>query len=491
MRRSMFFKLMVMFTAVILLCVLLLLAVFILSYRETQINNRMSALKSQAYDIAYLAGTPARLTFQFPLGLTDDPTRVLMEYKLRAVYEEYDAYCLVLDRGGRVTSYFSSVLEEHQELKSNFDPDSIVDTFARVLSGEEVIAQTRDETGPMFTVAVPWVENNAVYGAVYIRTAAQAVHSAYAGLWTKAGIAALAAFVAAAAIAFYYTRRLMKPLEEIAKSAALMEKGQPVPLVSDGGVRELNELSLSFNHMAKQIQDTEETRRAFIANLSHELRSPMTSIQGFIQGMLDGVVKPEDTKQTLSIVLQETKRLAQLVNGLFTLSRAEAPEQEWNKEVFDLCEVTRLVLITRLFQAEEKNLSVETRFEHENMYASAVKNQIEQVLINLLDNAIRFTPTGGEITLSIRERDKKTLAVTVRDNGIGVLPEDAGRIFERFYKGSQAHSPGEGAGLGLAISKTIMEKHGHTLRLLQDEPGAAFMFTLDRAEKPDVKPHAD
>ena len=491
MRKSMLFKLLAMFTAVILLCVLLMLSVFAIASREAQTQGRMQTLKSQAYDIAYLAGAPSAqgLDYLFDTGLA--AMRRLMERKLRAVYEEYGAYCLVVGRNGQVTSYFSSVLSEHRELARQFDPADIVSTLSRVLGGEEVVTQSRGEAGPMFTVAVPWVQDGAVRGAVYIQTAAQNVQAAYEGIWKQAALAALAAFLAAAAIAFVYTRRLMRPLEHIASSAGLMARGLPAPPAPEGGAAELNELSAAFNRMARKIQDTEQSRRDFIANLSHELRSPMTSIQGFLTGILDGTVRPEDTRQTLTVVVDETRRLGSLVNGLLSLSRAEAPESKPRMAPFNLSELARRTAITRLKAMEDKGIRLQTDFPEEDPFAMAEQDQIEQVLINLMDNAIRFTPPGGEITLRIREKDRNTLAVTVRDNGAGVLPQDADRIFERFYTGDAAHTPGGGVGLGLAICRTILEKHGQVIRLLPGGPGAAFEFTLARADRAPGKPHAD
>lgn len=490
MRRSLFFKLMAMFTAVILLCVLLLLSVFVFSSRNAQINARMQALKSQAYDIAYLAGTQTPASINSVFGLAKDNSKLLLERKVKAVYEEYGAYCLVVDRSGRVTSYFSSVLKEHKELDSQLDFNSMLDTLYRVIAGEEIVTQTQGEKGPMFTVAVPWTQDGMVVGAVYIQTAAQTVQAAYAGLWTQAAVAAFLSFVAAAGIAFIYTKRLVKPLQEMTQNARLMEKGQAVGEVSDSDVKELNELSASFNHMAHIIQDTEQTRRTFIANLSHELRSPMTSIQGFIQGLLDGTVKPEDSQQTLRIVLNETKRMNHLVSGLLTLSRAEANEQGLKKEAFNLCEVARLVLITKLTQIEEKGIKIKTDFERDDMFALAARDQVEQVFINLIDNAIRFTPSGGSISILIREKNRNTLAVTVKDNGLGILKEDRERIFDRFYKSDSAHTAGEGVGLGLSIVKTILERHHQGIRLLPGEEGAAFEFTLEKAENGNAKHHA-
>ena len=476
-------RLLIMFTAVILLSVMLMLTFFALSTRQAQVDSRLTALKQQAYDIAYLASTSSGSSLETFFNYGFSATRQMLERKLRAVYEEYNAYCLVVERNGNVTGYYSDVISQNKELSSQWDPQDVTRTLNRVLLGEEVIVQTKGQAGPMFTVAVPWKQQGKVVGAVYIQTAAQAIQASYAPLWQQAAIVALLTFVVAVAFSSFYTRRLVLPLKKMAASAGLMAKGLPAPQVDDTGFAELNELSGSFNHMSRQIQDTEKTRKAFIANLSHELRSPMTSIQGFVQGMLDKTVKPADQQQTLQIVLDETKRLNHLVSGLLSLSRVEAEESELQKQVFNICELIRLVLITRIQPLEEKSIQVLTLFEEEEMFALAARSQIEQVLINLLDNAIRFTPVNGQIKFAVDSVDKKTLAVTVSDNGIGVAAEDAEHIFDRFYKADQSHTVGEGVGLGLAICKAIMERHGQGIRLLPGEEGAAFRFTLEKAEE--------
>ena len=481
---------MMMFAVVILLSVLLMLVVFAISSRQAQIDSRINELKVQAYDIAYLASSLNEGSIAELLTPGRSTTRQMMERKLRAIYEDYAAYCLVVDRSGRVTGYYSQVINQHQELASHWDSQEVVRTLARVLQGEEVITQIQGPTGPMFTVAVPWKQLGGVVGAVYIQTAAQNIQATYAQIWQQAILAALFTLLVGATIAVFYTRRLVRPLKGMAASAGLMARGLPAPPAQDSGILELDELSSAFNRMSRQIQDTEETRKAFIANLSHELRSPMTSIQGFVQGLLDDTVKPEDQKQILRIVLNETKRLGQLVSGLLTLSRAEAQEKPLALAPFNLCELIRLVLITRIQQLEEKNIQVVTAFDRDDIHALGARDQVEQVLINLLDNAIRFTPAGGRISISVQEQNKKTLAVTVKDNGLGILPEDAGKIFDRFYKADQSHTPGEGVGLGLAIVKAILERHGQSIQLLPTREGAAFRFTLDSAREGSGRQHA-
>lgn len=475
---------------VILLAVLLMLAVFALSSRQAQIDSRVNALKTQAYDIAYLASDSSALGMGDLFSFGSTATREMMARKLRQVYEDYAAYCLVVDRFGNVTGYFSDVIRENRELASQLETGDIMRTLTRVLMGEEVILQTKGSLGPMFTVAVPWLQNDRVVGAVYIQTAAQTMTDAYSGIWKQAALAAVFTFVVAATVAYFYSRRLATPIRKMAASAGLIAKGLPAPPAEKTDFTELNELAFAFNHMAKQIQDTEETRKAFIANLSHELRSPMTSIQGFVQSVLDGTVKEEDQKQILQIVLDESKRLNKLISALLTLSRAEAPQAKLVMEPFNICELIRLVLITRINQIEEKSITVETDFEQDNMFALGVKEKIEQVLINLMDNAIRYTPKDGRITLSVQTLDKKTLAVTVSDNGIGITKEDKDHVFERFYKADQSHTAGEGVGLGLAIVKAILEQHEQSIKLMDSDEGASFRFTLARAEEGPGRQHA-
>ena len=325
MRRGIFGKLMGLFVAVILVCVLLMLGVFGISARDAQIASHIQALKTQAYDIAFLASVPQPLGLGAFLDADTVTTRRMMERKLWDVYQDYGAYALVVDRSGQVTSYFSSVLSENRELAASFDPKTIVDTLIQVLGGQEVVRQAQGPEGTMFTMAVPWKQDERVLGAVYIQTAAQAVRESYEGIWLNAALAAIFAAVVAAVIAYFFTRRLVRPLEEIARHAGTMARGMPVPQISETGAREVQELAESFNHMSRQIQDSERIRRDFIANLSHELRSPMTNIQGFIQGIIDGTIEQDDAKSYLQIVLSETRRLNSLIDGLFRLAQAENP----------------------------------------------------------------------------------------------------------------------------------------------------------------------
>jgi len=217
--------------------------------------------------------------------------------------------------------------------------------------------------------------------------------------------------------------------------------------------------------------------------VSHELRSPMTSMQGFLQGMLDGTIPLGDQRQYMQIVLDETRRLSKLVGSLLNLSRLENGETPLAMSHFDVHETIRRVIIANMTQLDEKQLELSLSFEDEPMYVHADQDQIEQVLINLLSNAIKYTPDGGHIAIDTRQKERITTLI-VRDSGPGILPEDAPYVFDRFYKADKAHTVGKGTGLGLAICKRIMERHGQTIRLLPADTGAAFECTLESGRAP-------
>ena len=473
MLRSMFSRLMAVIMAAILVVVIGISALFYVTSRSNYIDSRMDELKVQAYEIAYLA-SQVRTNALSAFGYSSI-TESYINWKADTIYAEFNAYSVVVNRTGQITVYMTPALM--QESGIEFDKQRIVDTLAEVLKGQEIVQLEKGSQGPMFTVAVPWITGDVVVGAVYIQTAAQTVYASYQGVAYKIALTALAVAALAAVSVFFITRQIVKPLRVMAQMAGDFAQGKFDRRVPVTGSMETQELASAFNLMAGQLEALEQTRRDFLANVSHELRSPMTSIQGFLTGMLDGTIPPEEHRQYMQTVLDETRRLSRLVGSLLNLSRMENSETQLAYTDFDIHEMIRRVIIANLPALDEKQMDVSLSFEDEPMSVHADAEQIEQVLINLVSNAIKYTPEGGRITITTQQ-DKNT-RVTVRDNGPGVAPEDAPYIFDRFYKADKSHTVGKGTGLGLAISKRIMDKHGQTLRLLPEGPGAAFEFTLE------------
>ena len=181
--------------------------------------------------------------------------------------------------------------------------------------------------------------------------------------------------------------------------------------------------------------------------------------------------------------MDETQRLAKLINNLLNLSRMENQDTNLAFSHFDLNEMTRRVLISRMTQIDDKSLDIEVNFEDEPCFVHADADQIQQVIINLLDNAVKYTPAHGTVTLTTKIMEDHVV-LRVKDNGMGIPASDAPYIFDRFYKVDKAHTVGKGTGLGLAICKRIMERHGQQIRLVSGDGGAEFEITLEKSNDP-------
>ena len=450
--------------------------------RNERINNRLDALKSEARDIAYLAGQSSSATLLGSLYSIDQDWMRYLSRKATQVYEEFGAYILVVDRRGRVMDNMRSAYEEDPDFVASLSEKEISEGLTEVLGGNEISLKTDVGGSPTFTVGVPFIQNNVVYGAVFIQTKAQSIEDGLGDIMLEVAATALSVILLAGAVLWFFVRRAMEPLHRLTRAAGAMADGEFTPIeVPKGADPEVAELTQAFSQMAGRLQETENSRREFVANVSHELRSPITSISGFVEGMLDGVIPQEEHPKYLALVSAETKRLSRLIGDLLALSRLEKQDAALQVSSFDICEMLRRCLIRRMNDLEGKQLEPVFDLERENMTALADPDRIEQVVVNLLDNAIKFTPEGGRITLRCREKDDR-LRVTVADNGIGVPPEDRDKVFQRFFTADRAHTSGKGTGLGLSICQRILQMHGESIVLDDTQEGASFTFTLKKGE---------
>ena len=277
------------------------------------------------------------------------------------------------------------------------------------------------------------------------------------------------AFVAA----YYITRRLVHPLNAMVSATKLYAKGDFRYRVNTPENDELRLLAEAFNSMAVSLATLEASRRSFVANVSHELKTPMTSIGGFIDGMLDGTIAPEEHGKYLQLVSGEVQRLSRLVTGMLNLSKIEAGELEMKRVSFDISELlfTTLLSFERIIAARQ--IELVGLDELGSQAVAGDKDLLTQVFYNLIDNAVKFTPPGGQIELRVtQERDRSRIAL--RNTGVGISPEELARIFERFYKTDQSRSyDTKGAGLGLYLAKTIVAMHGGGISV--DSDGARWV----------------
>ena len=277
-------------------------------------------------------------------------------------------------------------------------------------------------------------------------------------------------------------KRQSEPLKQMANVARSFGHGDldaRVKLTSDYP-EEVEDLALAFNNMAQELQKSEYQRKEFVANVSHELKTPMTTISGYVDGILDGTIPQERSRYYLQIVSDETKRLSRLVRSMLDISRLQdqggIPEEK--KIHFDMEECAGQVLITFEQKITAKGLEVEVEMPEHPVYTNADMDSVTQVIYNLIDNAVKFCPEGGTLGLKILEGGGK-IYTSVSNSGETIPPEELPLVFDRFHKLDKSRSKNrDGWGLGLYIVKTIVCSHGEDISVTSQNGKTTFTFTM-------------
>ena len=332
-----------------------------------------------------------------------------------------------------------------------------------------------------YVVCLPIVSSGASNGIVIVSTpvlATTQILNRISNLFlTTSSFVVLIAVV----VASFFTRRESKPLQDMAKAANAFGHGNldSRVRVDESTSEEMQELALAFNNMATSLQKSEYQRQEFVANVSHELKTPMTTISGYIDGILDGTIPDHRKTYYLQIVSDETKRLSRLVRSMLDISQLQNQDiPEEKKMHFDLEEVMGQVLITFEKKITDKGLDVEVDMPEHPVYTIANKDYITQVIYNLLDNAVKFCPEGKALGLHIREGGSK-IYVSISNEGEVIPPEELPLVFDRFHKLDKSRSKNrDGWGLGLYIVKTIVCSHGENISVTSRNDKTTFTFTL-------------
>ena len=288
----------------------------------------------------------------------------------------------------------------------------------------------------------------------------------------------------AAVIATYFiTERIIHPLRVMTGASKSFAKGDFSTRVTVYGNDEVSELANSFNNMAESLENLEKMRNSFLASVSHDLRTPMTTISGFIDGITSGAIPPEKHEYYLGVISSEVHRLSRLVSQILDVSRLESGDRKFTFTDFDIAEMARLVLISFEKKIEDKKLDVLFDAEFDGILVNADKDAIYQVIYNVCHNAIKFSREGGLFRIKIETQKDKRVRFSVYDEGATVPKDELNAIFDRFYKTDKSRGIDKnGVGLGLYISKTIIDAHGEKISATSDEYGTELSFTLKLAE---------
>ncbi|MDE6880920.1 MAG: HAMP domain-containing protein [Oscillospiraceae bacterium] len=322
------------------------------------------------------------------------------------------------------------------------------------------------EVGPVLAVAEP--------------NAMTEMWRAFLGIFGMTAITVLLiAFVATATTTMQQT----KPVKDMAAAARSFAEGNFDARVHDTGRDdEIGELTEAFNAMADSLQKTEQQRREFIANISHELKTPMTTIAGYADGILDGVISRSEEQQYLRIISGESRRLSRLVRRMLDVSQLQSLDLIKQKRPFDLSESMRRVLVSMEKKITARGLDVEVEIPEEPVIVLGDNDLLTQVVYNLLENAAKFASQGSTLFLGLEKRGEKAV-VTVRNRGETIPPEELPLLFERFHKSDRSRSADkDGVGLGLYIVRTILEQHREKITAASEDGLTTFSFTVQLAE---------
>jgi signal transduction histidine kinase len=429
------------------------------------IQQRQSNIALQAQNVAPIAE-------EVPLG--DMDLGYLADASLQ-LSSQLDTRIRILDTQGLV------LVDSHQEGQgTDLSTDPLV---IQAMAGQYAsrIDEAEGAQGSAMHLAMPIRVDDQRIGAVYLSQPLQDVTAVLQDLRTRWLLSTAIALLFSVAVGLLLSGAITRPLRRLTAAAGAVARGQLDQTVPVSSRDELGRLSQAFNEMTARLRAARQMQTDFVANVSHELRTPLTAVKGLVETLRAGAVDdPEVRDRFLETVEGETDRLIRLVNDLLTLSRADSEALNLQREPVDVARLAQSAVDRMAPQAEAGELAMQVRADPGTPLALADADRIAQVLVNLLDNAIKYSRPGGIVTIIVDGGQGQEVRVQIRDEGIGITAADLSRIGERFYRADKARSRGKGgSGLGLAIAHALVEAHGGRLWLQSQEgQGTVAAFTL-------------
>ena len=338
-------------------------------------------------------------------------------------------------------------------------------------------------TEEMLSVLAPITYNYNLNGYVVIHSPVTKIHEQRNDLNLIILATIAVVFVLSTLILIVFTDIVYIPLKKITKATEAYAEGDFTYPIDVDKNDEIGYLAASLTYMADKLSHFEDDQKKFIANVSHDFRSPLTSMKGYLEAMADGTIPPEQHEKYIKIVKNETERLTKLTNNLLTLNNLNITGMNLDISDFDINKTIRNTVATFEGTCKQKHISFNLVLTGEQLFVSADKGKIEQVLYNLIDNAIKFSKPDSSIKIETNEKNE-TIFVSVKDSGIGIPKDNLKQIFDRFYKTD--HSRGKdkkGTGLGLSIVKEIINAHHENINVISTvDVGTEFIFTLPRSK---------
>lgn len=399
-----------------------------------------------------------------------------------------DINILITDTSGKIIHY---TVNDGAELSSGARiPRTLMDELINgiEISKLDYLEGVFDETHMICAVPV-YNANDYVVGSVLVSSSSVTLDDLLESMIKTILLASLWIMLAALIAVYFISEKVIGPLKSMSAAAKNFAAGRFDIRVPVRGEDEVAQLALAFNNMAQSLDNLENMRNTFMANVSHDLRTPMTTIAGFIDGILAGAIPPDKHEYYLGIIAAEVRRLSRLVASLLDISRMQAGDRKFTMSSFDVCEMARQIIISFEQKIEAKRLEIEFACERDNMFVRADRDAIYQIMYNICDNAVKFASEGGVLRITIMRHRDRRLLISIYNEGQGIPPEDVPFVFERFYKSDKSRGLDKsGVGLGLFIAKTIIKAHNQDIWVRsQYGKNCEFCFTLEEASPSHTK----
>lgn len=438
----------------------------------------MEHLKREKADALYKEATLIANTYASDL-YTNETSLDTVKKQLDALDSYLSARLWIINPSGRMVLDSDAPLDiESETVITDFDPTIIGGSYYTM--GNFFGSFTEEQ----LSVFAPITANYKVQGYVVIHYPMSSLSLSCNSLLNISYLMLVILFLLSLIILIFFTEMVYLPLRKIIDATEQYAAGNMHYEFQVDSEDEMGYLAASLNYMASEIARAEDNQKKFVANVSHDFRSPLTSIKGYLEAMLDGTIPAKLYEKYLNIVLNETERLTKLTGSLLTLNNLNIKGIILDKSTFDLNSVIRDTAASFEGTCKQKTIAIELILTGDTLYVNADVGKIQQVLYNLLDNAIKFSFQNSVIKIETTEKHNKVF-VSVKDSGIGIPKEDLKLIWDRFYKSDLSRGKDKkGTGLGLSITKEIINAHGEHINVISTEGvGSEFIFSLQTADE--------
>ena len=480
--KSVFTKYISAFMLIITISFLILTAVLVATVNDYAKDEKADSLVKVADTIrGYMEMTyekyPSAFTSEEAFNNFIENNKLTLEsivYALDSYTEDIDPF--ITDSAGNVLLYNKHVSAGAEQLPV-FDRIP-ADIILQIAENGSFSGRWTTDGGDYLVYAVPLeATNGMIRGILFVCSSNFTLPGLNESMVRTITMSCLWILLATMIAVYFISEKITNPLKSMSRAAKSFASGRFDVRVPVTGQDEISELAGAFNTMATSLSSSEELRRSFLANVSHDLRTPMTTISGFIDGIIDGTIPPDKHAYYLDIIRNEVRRLSRLVSSLLDITRIQAGERKFTKAAFDICEMARIIIIGFEQKLEEKKLDVEFICDSDKMFAWADRDAIYQILYNICDNAVKFSNEGAKYRITITE-DSGKIWVSVYNEGVGIKAEELPFVFDRFYKSDKSRGLDKtGVGLGMYIAKTIIDAHGEEISV-DSEYGKYCEFTF-------------